>query len=223
MNRPEAMIRTLEAYRATTVGHDIEFVVAIDTDQKSYELARDWLYSKMWPNFEIVFNFERRGALACWNQALAKSKGDYLHPIGDDQLPRADWLTLALEAHRNKLGGSGVCGLNDLMHAPAINGEPITLTTILVDRQFCKDVLGGVIAYECYNYSCIDSEWTARARRVGKTTWVENSIVEHVHPANGKRQRDALDDEHVVWAADDNALFERRKSLGFPDNMERII
>ena len=219
MNRKVALGKLLWRLIETTKGHEIEIIVAVDEDVNTVQSLVGYPFVST-----LIFNQKRHGALACWNQALALSTGDMLFPCGDDQWPHMGWLDRALAVHRNKLGGYGCVGFNDLMHAPTGPAhEPVTMTTLIFDRRFCKEVFGGVVAIPCYKYLCVDCELNDRARAVGKLAWCEDAIVEHLHPANGKRQRDALDDEHAQWAEQDRALYEARKAAGFPNDFKAVL
>lgn len=287
------MLRTLQSLYDTTAHLDTEYIVVIDEDEKSRDIARDWLYSNVWPNFELVFNEKRVGALNAWNQAAALAKGHYLFALGDDQVCWPGWLDTAIEAHQEQLGGYGVVGLNDLIHEPipsaadlqamipvlvagitglsdtavelatsisclkdfmceivpdvielekqvhefskklvALNDfvhepmpdwMPVVCTTMLFDRQFCKDVLGGVVAYACYKYLFVDAEIDHRARQSKRLIWRRDAIVEHMHAAIGKREQDQGDLEHSDTWIHDEAMFKQREMAGFPNDFECVV
>lgn len=227
-NRPALLKECLEAYLHTTCMHDMEFIVVVDESQEAYAVAMERLAA--WARnpllrFQVVFNERRVGALRAWNQALALSHGEMLHPAGDDQLPHDSWLDYALAMHRDTLGGYGCVGLNDLMNLPMKDNVPIVQTTLLFDRKFCKDVFGGVVAYECYSYLWVDVELNERAKRAGKLAWCEASVVEHRHSAAGKRPFDAIDAEKtsgLMWDHDEQ-LYRRREQAGFPNDFVSIL
>lgn len=230
--RPALLRQCLEAYIATTLPHPVElcvvvddaesFVAALGVEAAHYHAHGDG--AERWRvRFALHQNPARVGAIKAWNQALALSQGEILHPAGDDQRPRAGWLDYALEMHARQLEGYGCVGLNDLMNLPKENGLPIVCTTLMFDRKFCKERFGGVVAYPAYQYLWVDVEHDRRARRCGKLAWCEAAIVEHMHPAAGKRAADAMDAEHSqTWIADETT-FNRRSQAGFPDDFEPVI
>lgn len=212
MNRPDLFERCVRSIRGTTNPDEVEVIAVLDCDRKSAELALQLC--------DIVdFSKEKRGAIYCWNMGLRHATGDMLMPFGDDQLCHPHWLETAMSAHKGHLGGYGMVAVNDLMH----NGRESVGTTVIYDRQFCKDVLGGVAAFPVYHYYRIDLELNARAKAAGKYYWEENSIVEHCHSANGKRQMDDIDREHTVFWNDDERIYNERKAANWPNNFAPVI
>lgn len=197
---------------------DMETVFIIDSDLPSFQYATDF------PTYSgqiIDYSPERRGALWAWNRALQLSTGDILVPAGDDQLFHDGWLDYALESHREKLGGYGVTGMNDL----AYNGNTQVATMFIFDRQYCKDHMGGIFAPPCYNYYNIDSEWNEKAKMLGRFYWDERAKVEHLHSAHGKRpvDRHDLDRQAKDYMETDRIVFEERKANNFPVTWSPII
>lgn len=213
--RPEMFRDMLKSLRDTTFGYDVEVVAVIDDDLKALFWAHEY-------NVDTIdYSQTRRGALNAWNIGLQLSQGEVLVPAGDDQLFHKNWLKYALESHQDRLGGSGVVGMNDL----AYDGNKQLATMFLFDSTYCREVMGGIFAPPCYRYYCVDSEWNEKAKMLGKFYWDDRSIVEHLHSAHGKRPLDALDLEkqYAGWMEVDNRTFENRKSRGFPIEWESFI
>ena len=212
--RPEMFRNMLRSLSDTTQGQEVETIVVIDSDLEACIAAME-------SRCRVNYSRYMRGALCCWNKGLSMSNGDIIVPAGDDQIFHEGWLEYALESHREKLGGYGVVGMNDL----AYDGNTQLATMLLFDRKYCKEVMGGVIAPPVYNYYCVDSEWNAKAKALGKFYWDERSVVEHLHPAHGKREPDQHDQLKVDnnWMEIDNKIFEERKALGFPVTWESMI
>jgi hypothetical protein len=205
----------LDSLEETTHGeYEIETIAVIDDDEESRQIA---LKRCTMVDYSSVL----RGALNCWNLGLAMSTGDILMPAGDDQKFYPGWAEFALESWKNKLDSYGVVGMNDL----AYDGDLQLATMFMFDRQFCKDHLGGVIAPPVYQYYCIDSEINAKAKLLNKFFWDKRSIIEHLHPAHGKRELDIHDlsrmKDKIIW--EDNKIFEQRKAAGFPVVWEPVI
>ena len=204
----------LESLKTTTQGFELEVIALIDDDNESVKIAL---------GFGCLVNPSnvKRGAIDCWNIGLKMCHGDLIVPAGDDQIFHDNWLKYAIESHIEKLNSSGVVGMNDL----AYNGNTQLATMILFDRQYCKDHMGGVIAPPVYNYYCVDSEINAKAKSLNKFYWDERSIIEHLHPAFGKREPDEHDKyrEEKNFMELDNKIFDDRKSRGFPIEWDGLI
>jgi GT2 family glycosyltransferase len=215
MNRPERLLACVRACLDTTPGLDVEVIAVIDCDT----VSRDLLFNLNEARVRVLFNSKRQGAIACWNHGLAAARGDILVFFNDDCVPTAGWLDAALTAHREQLGGYGLCGFNDGYQ----DGNKLAVQ-YLFDRKFCLDVLGGVMAYPVYQFYANDSEANARAKAIGRFYWCREAVVEHYHWSRpGQSHKDALDRENEAKAQADIALFEMRRSYGFPNNFEAVL
>jgi hypothetical protein len=201
----------LNSLEQTTQGWDIETIALVDEHEETKEIAEKHCTL-------VNFSPEMRGVGYRWNLGLSLSHGDIIMPGMDDLLFHAEWLDYAMESREHKLNGYGVVGMNDL----AYDGNVQLAITYLVDRQFCKDHLGGVLHQPVYNYYCADSEINAIAKSLGKFFWDKRSIVEHLHPAHRKRPEDELD-RRKGDTTEDNRIFEERKARGFPITWSPII
>jgi hypothetical protein len=212
--RPEMFSNMLDSMEKTSAGYDIETIAIVDRDAETREVAKK--------RCTIVdYSDEMRGGIFCWNRGLELSSGDIIVPSGDDQLFYDGWLGYALESHEKHLSGCGVVGMNDL----AYNGNVQLATMFVFDRRYCKDHMGGVIAPPVYNYYCVDSEINAKAKSLNMFYWDKRSIVEHLHSAHGKREKDKHDihREENNFMEIDNKIFEERKAQGFPITWESLI
>lgn len=180
--RPKMFEAMLDSLDRTTQGYDIETIAIVDEDYKTKRIAEERCTI-------CSFSSKKWGALNGWNLALKVSTGDILVPAGDDQLFHPNWLDYALESHREVLDGFGVVGMNDL----AYDGNLQLATMFIFDRDYCKEIMGGIFAPPMYHYYCIDSEWNAKAKLLNRFYWEERAIVEHLHSAHGKREFDQHD------------------------------
>lgn len=213
-HRATLLDNMLRSLHETTYGKfDVETVLVIDQDLVSYNVAYEWAVNI------VDYSRERRGALWAWNRALQICTGDVVVPAGDDQVFHENWLDYALESHKEKVGGYGVVGMNDL----AYDGNTQVATMWLFDRKWCKDHMGGVFAPPPYRYYSVDREWNEKAKMTSKYYWDERSKIEHLHSAHGKRPVDSLDLEKQGWMEEDNKTFEERKAQGFPITWSPII
>ena len=210
--RPLMFVEMCESLLETTKGYDVEHITVIDEDRQTYKLAD--FYSGV-----VDYSKVKRGALAAWNRGLEICTGDIIVPGGDDHLYHAGWLEYALESHKMRLGGYGVVGMND----GAYNENQVA-TMWLFDRQYCKDVMGGIFAPPVYTYLCVDLEWNEKAKMTGHYYRDMRAIVEHRHSAHGKRPFDKHDESKTQDMVDrDTATFERRKAENFPITWESLI
>lgn len=207
------MLSSLQGTKPSEV--KMEVIAVIDEDVETYKVAAEYQVNI------VDFSLKKRGALWSWNRALQLSSGDIIVPAGDDQRFYPNWLDYALESHREKLGGYGVVGMNDL----AYNGNTQLATMFLFDRKYCKEHMGGVLAPPVYKYYCVDSEINAKAKSLNRFYWDERAIVEHLHSAHGKRPVDNhdLDRQKGNYMELDNKIFEERKAQGFPVTWSAII
>jgi len=221
-DRPHLAMQAVTTLYETTKHLNVELVMVVDGDDKTVHDVNKFLEDKLSDTWSCIIDYspQRRGALWSWNHGLSLTTGDILFPSGDDQLFHPNWLDLALECHEKHLDGYGMVAVNDLFWDGNVLG-----TTMLVDREFCIDHLGGTWAYPEYNYFYIDNELNERAKLAGRYVWCPESIVEHFHPCRGKRPRDMHDEERDAqdFGRIDKQIFERRKAAGFPNNFEPAI
>lgn len=221
-DRPHLAIQAVTTLYETTKHLNIELVMVVDGDPKTVYDIKKYLEDKVVDTWSYIMDYssERRGALWSWNHGLSMTTGEILFPSGDDQYFHPNWLDLALECHEKHLDGYGMVVLNDKIWDGNVLG-----VAPLYDRKFCIDHLGGVCTYPAYNYFYVDNELNERAKIAGRYVWCPASIVEHIHPALGKRPRDFLDEERDSqnFGAIDLAIFEKRKALGFPNDFEPVI
>ena len=213
-SRLSLLIGAIESLYKTTEGYDVELVLVVDEN-------KDVLNYGNYLSGEFILDYSRtrRGALRCWNRGLELSTGRIIVPAGDDQLFHEGWLGFALQSHFDQLEGRGVVGMNDL----AYDGNTQVATMFLFDREYCKEVMGGVFAPPQYKYYCIDSEWNEKAKLHDRFYWDSRSKVEHLHAAHNKRPVDSLDLEKQEFLEHDTRVFEERKSQGFPIDYPSII
>lgn len=217
MDRSEILRATLTGLFESTKGISVQAVVLIDRDRDSYRTCVE--LGLQYPNIVISFSDTQRGAIPCWNYGTRIAQADKFFHMGDDLTFEDGWLDKVLESHQTRLNGYGLVGTNDGMH----NGNVTVATHVLFDRQFCKDVLGGVMACPKYKYYCVDNEFNERAKKAGRFFWREDALTKHLHPANNGRPIDASDRARQPFWEHDVALLETRRAMGFPDDFEPVI
>lgn len=203
MGRPEKARPFVEGVRATTRGHDVEIVVAVDGPEEDADLYREL-------GCVVDHHPEPRGCSRAWNHALSWSTGDPVVLAADDLEWGAGWLDAALSTLSEFPGGWGLVGLND-----GHWGEELS-THYLMSRRFVNEILGGVIAWEAYSHSYNDREANARARAAGRYAWCEGAHVHHRHWLFGERPQDATDTRLLGLHPESARAFEQREAAGFP-------
>jgi len=209
----ETCIRSLAA---TTCGHRVELVAAIDADTET----RDRLQSLPTPeNLTIVLDYQDdyRGCSRAWNDALATCAGDPVVLAADDLVFQAGWLDAALAELASFEDGWGFVGFNDGHWGPELS------THYMMSRRFVTEILGGVVAWEGYRHSFNDREANARAIAAGRYAWCENARVLHRHWIFGDRAQDPTDTRQLGLHPDSERIFHERAAAGFPNDYEAVI
>lgn len=209
----EAFVRSLVD---TTVGHDVELVVAVDADR---ETPRRIAAIETHERFEVVVDYrhEHRGCSQAWNDALRASTGDPVVLAADDLEWQPGWLTAALNQLSEFPDGWGFVGFND-----GHWGQELS-THYMMSRRFVVEVLGGVVAWPCYQHSFNDREANARAQQAGRYAWCEDARVLHRHWIFGDRPQDPTDTRLLGGHPESQRMFEQRAAAGFPNDLQPAI
>lgn len=199
--------------------YELEVVIVTDDDVIGAKISDEFSLT----NHDIytirASSTERLGQLAAWNYGLTLARGNYFVHMGDDGRFHGNALELAYNTLKDRFQGYGMVAFNDWN----LNGDTQVGTHVIFNRQFCKDVLGGVMVVPHYKAYCVDLEFNERAKSVGRYYWCQQAILEHLHSSNGKRETFPEELEKVPFTEDDMRLFNERKSRGFPDDFEPVI
>ena len=206
--RPEMALRCVQGIRETA---EVEIVASVDADPKTARLIA--------PHVDILNVCpDYRGCSRAWNDALREATGEHLVLAGDDLRWGENWLQNALQWLSQLPDGWGMVGFND----GHTNGDEYS-THYLVSRRLITEVLGGVIAWECYRHSFNDVEMTERARTAGRYVWAEDAHVYHDHWLFGDRPKDATDAKNLGGHPQSERIFNQRKAAGFPNDYDPVI
>jgi len=200
--------------------YELEIVTIVDDDKKGMEIVTEFHFNNpglFWNS--TVMREGKIGQLAAWNIGMKYASGNYFVHMGDDGRFHGNALELAYNTLKDKFQGYGMVAFNDLN----LNGDTQVGTHVIFNRQFCKDVLGGVMVTPHYKAYCVDLEFNERAKSVGRYYWCSQAVLEHLHSSNGKRE--LFEDEllKVPFTEEDTKLFLERKARGFPDDFEPVI
>lgn len=180
-DRPAEAARLVYAVAATCTA-DTGLILAVDDDDRSYDdLERELDGRRM----QIVRG--PRQDVAGWTNTIAVPRaGDYraIASLGDDHLPQTPgWDRLLLGALH---GRPGVAYGNDLFQ-----GERWP-TAALIDARVIAIL--GYMAPPGPEHLCIDCFWRRLGEDLGALEYLDDVIIEHVHPAAGKA---AWDDSYI--------------------------
>lgn len=124
---------------------------------------------------------------------------EYLAFLGDDTLPQGDWypkIIAALESVPNSI----VYG-NDLFH-----GEGLP-TSVFMDSNIVRTL--GYMAPPNQKQLFVDNYWKALGGDLGTLKYLDDVIIEHLHPNFGKAPSDAsyaLSNGPERWRQDEEAF-----------------
>jgi glycosyltransferase involved in cell wall biosynthesis len=210
MGRPEMAEATVRSIWETVVPEDVEIAVAVDGPVEDAErLSALGCY--------VSHQVEPRGSSRAWNDALSFAHGDPIVLAADDLEFEPGWLDAALETLAQFEDGWGLVGFNDGHWGPELS------THYLMSRRFIVEVLGGVVAWDCYRHSFNDREANARAVAAGRYAWCENARVYHRHWLFGDRPQDETDTRLLGDHPESQRKFDERQAAGFPNDYEAVI
>lgn len=211
--RPDMAERCVRGLLETTVGHDIEICVEVDSDAETEKRLR-----RILRGHDKLRNHDGyRGCAKAWNDALRASSGDPVVLAADDLTWGQGWLTAALERLRTFPDNWGLVGFNDGHWNADLS------THYLMSRRFVVEVLGGVVAWECYRHSFTDVETNERAKRARRYAWCEDAHVLHSHWTYGERSQDETDSRNFAEYAESQRIFQEREAAGFPTDYKAVI
>jgi glycosyltransferase involved in cell wall biosynthesis len=210
MGRPDMAAATVRSIWETVVPADVEIVAAVDGPREDAKRLLD-LYCL------VSHRPEPRGSSRAWNDALALATGDPIVLAADDLEFEPGWLDAALETLSRFEDGWGLVGFNDGHWGPELS------THYLMSRRFIVEVLGGVVAWDCYHHSFNDREANARAVAAGRYAWCENARVYHRHWLFGDRMQDGTDTRMLGGHQESERRFYERQAAGFPNDYKAVI
>jgi hypothetical protein len=183
--RPDSIPAIMKAWDETDATADILF--AVDTDDP--ELAaykKQQTALKDDPRVRFTFG-KRRRLVGTLNQQAVKNAPKYrfLAFMGDDHRPRSHgWDARFRECLS---GGPGIAYGNDLLQGEKM-ATAVAMTSDIVTTL-------GYMAPPTFVHLCVDLVWLDWGRGMGRITYLHDLILEHLHPAAGKAQSDAVYEE----------------------------
>ena len=215
--RPHTIPEIMQAWDDTRATADVLF--AVDTDDP--ELAGYKKHaSDLKADSRVRFTFgKRRRLVGTLNAQAVKAAKSYrfLAFMGDDHRPRpADrpWD----ERFRECLsGGPGIVYGNDLLQGEKM-ATAVAMTSDIVTTL-------GYMVPNGFEHLCVDLVWVDWARGMKRITYLDDVIIEHLHPAAGKAETDAGYEEvnsTEQVAKDTAAYYEYRDGGGLEADLEKL-
>ena len=216
--RPDSIPAILEAWDATEATAHLLF--AVDTDDP--ELAA---YKKhaaaLKGDGRVKFVFgKRRRLVGTLNMQAVKAAKSYrfLGFMGDDHRPRPaeiPWDARFVECLSG--GGPGLVYGNDLLQGEKMP-TAVALTSDIVQTL-------GYMAPPALVHLCVDLVWLEWGKGLGRITYLDDLIIEHMHPANGKAPMDAGYAEAnspEQTSSDALAYYDYRDNGGLEADLEKL-
>ncbi|WP_328313101.1 hypothetical protein OG432_24480 [Streptomyces sp. NBC_00442] len=180
-NRPQAIPEIMTAWDATGATAGVLF--AVDTDDP--QLARYEAHATAYEadgRLRFVFG-ERERLVGTLNRQAVKAASAYrfLGFMGDDHRPRtAGWDARIRECLS---GGPGIVYGNDLLQGELMP-TAVAMTSDIVTTL-------GYMAPPQFVHLCVDLVWKDWGVGMQRITYLDDMVIEHLHPAAGKAQLDA--------------------------------
>lgn len=192
LGRPQNAARLLERFLSTTTYRDGAYLTFAVEDNDPTVLEYPYAYTHPVKGGSMV---------QALNEVAVEqaSNFDYLAFLGDDTLPYDGWLPKIMEALQGK-NNSIVYG-NDLHH-----GENLP-TSVFMDSNIVRTL--GYMAPPNQKQIFVDNYWKALGEDLGTLIYLDDVIIEHLHPNFGKAPSDAsyaLSNGPERWRHDEEAF-----------------
>jgi hypothetical protein len=206
--RPESAARLIHQIAGTLPeDSDLSVMFAVDRDDPR-KLDYPLQYTRVVEGGTMV---------KALNEMALESMNDfeYLGFLGDDTLPHGDWyhkIVEALEATPNSV----VYG-NDLIYGSELP------TGCFLDSNIVRTL--GFMAPPAQKHLYVDNFWRQLGQTLGTLNFVEDAIIEHLHPLGGKAESDAVYEAAYTkerWNHDQTA-FEAYIETNFLNDVKRFV
>lgn len=215
--RPQAIPEIMQAWDDTEATAHVLFCV----DKDDPELAAYKAQAKaLADDGRVRFVYWARKRLCgTLNQAAVKNADSYrfLAFMGDDHRPRPAAMAWDARIRECLSGGPGIVYGNDLLQGETM-ATAVAMTSDIVDTlgYFAPDVL---------THLCLDLCWIDWGRGMGRITYLDDMVIEHLHPAAQKAEMDAGYEEvnsPEQVSADSAAYYEYRDGAGLEADLEKL-
>ncbi|MGW9401472.1 hypothetical protein [Streptomyces sp. NPDC055642] len=215
--RPQAVPELVAAWDDTGATADLLF--AVDTDDPELAAYKKHAATlKGDPRFRFTFG-KRRRLVGTLNQQAVKHgpKYRFLAFMGDDHRPRPAAMAWDARIRECLSGGPGIVYGNDL-----IQGEKMA-TAVAMTSDIVSTL--GYMAPPAMVHLCVDLCWVDWGRGMQRITYLDDMVIEHLHPAASKAELDAVykecNSEQQV-TADTTAYHEYRDGGGLETDLVKL-
>jgi hypothetical protein len=215
--RPQAVPEIIQAWRDTGATADLLFAVDDDDPDVDAYVAdiQDAQRGALWkPRCRIGTRLRLCGTL---NEVAVREADRYrfLAFFGDDHRPR----TVGWDARIREClsGGPGIVYGNDLLMGERMP-TAVAMTSDIVQTL-------GYMAPPALVHLCLDLCWLDWGRGMQRITYLDDVVIEHMHPANGKAVLDAGYEEcnsPEQVSADSAAYYAYRDGGGLEADLDKL-
>ncbi|MFD3999848.1 glycosyltransferase family 2 protein [Streptomyces rubiginosohelvolus] len=215
--RPQAVPALVQAWEDTGATADLLFAVDTDDPELSGYKAEA---AKLKGDGRFRFVFGKRLRLCgTLNQQAVKAAKKYrfLAFMGDDHRPRPAAMPWDARIRECLSGGPGIVYGNDLLQGEAM-ATAVAMTSDIVARL-------GYMAPDVLTHLCLDLAWVDWGKGMGRITYLDDMVIEHLHPANGKAVLDAGYEEvnsDAMVSADTAAYYDYRDNGGLEADLVKL-
>jgi len=164
-------------------------------------------------DYQIIIKVdeERIGRPEMVEAMASESDTDLVMFVGDDTLPKPNFLLHAMLAMNSFPDGWGLVGLNDMI----TDGN--SYATYWLASKRLLPFIDGEFLHTGYNHMYCDLELAVRCKLIGRYKWARNAVIEHVHPA---------EQDSGLFNKDHETAYSRKPHISdrnlFENRMEKI-
>jgi hypothetical protein len=215
--RPQAVPAIVDAWNQTGATADLLF--AVDTDDPELAAYKKHA-SELKGDERIRFTFgKRRRLCGTLNQQAVKAAKTYrfLAFMGDDHRPRPAAMPWDARIRECLSGGPGIVYGNDLLMGERMP-TAVAMTSDIVSTL-------GYFAPPVLTHLCLDLCWLDWGKGMQRITYLDDMVIEHMHPAAGKATEDAgyaeVNSQEQV-SADSAAYYDYRDNGGLDADLVKL-
>ncbi|WP_097982804.1 glycosyltransferase family 2 protein [Streptomyces sp. f150] len=181
--RPQAVPALVQAWDDTGATADLLFAVDTDDPELSgYKAEATKLKSDS--RFRFIYGKRLRLCGTLNQQAVKAAKRyRYLAFMGDDHRPRPAAMPWDARIRECLSGGPGIVYGNDLLQGEKM-ATAVAMTSDIVTTL-------GYMAPPMLVHLCLDLVWVEWGKAMQRITYLDDMVIEHLHPAVGKAATDS--------------------------------
>ncbi|MDX3324773.1 hypothetical protein PV405_08840 [Streptomyces sp. ME02-6979-3A] len=214
--RPQAVMALVRAWHETGATADLLF--AVDNDDPELDAYKREAAKLKSAQFRFVYGKRLRLCGTLNAQAVkAAKKYRYLAFMGDDHRPRPAAMPWDARIRECLSGGPGIVYGNDLLMGERMP-TAVAMTSDIVQAL-------GYFSPPALVHLCLDLCWLDWGQGMGRITYLDDMVIEHLHPANGKAELDAGYEEvnsDAMVSADSAAYYDYRDNGGLADDLAKL-